>query len=408
MECRFCKTELVNIFVDLGVSPPSNSFLTKNRLLEKEIFYPLKVFVCEKCFLVQIGELKSYKEIFSEEYIYFSSYSKTWLEHCRKYSEEIINRLKLNQKSFVIEIASNDGYLLQYFKNKNIPCLGIEPAKKAAEISKEKNIQVIIDFLSKQLSNEIINKKKRADLVICNNVLAHIPNINEFVKSLKILLKEEGTITAEFPHLLNLIQQNQFDTIYHEHYSYFSLLSVNRIFREHDFIIYHVEKITTHGGSLRIYIKHKENKEININDSVKKLEKEEIENNFNKLFGYSQFKEKIIKIKNNLLKLLIDLKGENKKVIGYGAAAKGNTFLNYAGIKEDLLKFVVDISPYKQGLFLPGSRIPVYSERRIKSEKPDYILILPWNLKDEIIEQLNYIKEWDGKFIVSIPEVQIL
>jgi len=408
LECRFCKNKLEHVFVDLGMAPPSNSFITKDKLLEKEIYYPLKVFICDKCFLVQIDELKEHKDIFNKDYIYFSSFSKTWLEHCRKYSEDIIKKLKLNKKSYVIEIASNDGYMLKYFQQKKIPNLGIEPAKKCAEIARKKKLDIIDDFLSLKLSKKIIIKKRKADLLICNNVLAHIPDINEFTSSLKILLKEDGTITAEFPHLLNLIKKNQFDTIYHEHYSYYSFFSINKIFKKHKLIIYNVEKIQTHGGSLRIYIKHKENKKININASVKDIEREEFENNLDELQGYSKFSDEIVDIKNNLLKLLIKLRNKNKIVIGYGAAAKGNTFLNFAGIKNDLLKFVVDISPYKQSMFLPGSRIPIYSESKILKEKPDYILILAWNLRDEIIEQLKYIQKWDGKFIVSIPKVEIL
>jgi len=401
MKCRFCHSELKHQFVDLVNSPASNSFLSAEQLNEPEAFYPLKLFVCEKCLLVQIDEYKKSDDIFDSNYIYFSSFSKSWLEHAKQYVDMITDKLDLNEKSSVIEIASNDGYLLQYFKEKNIPCLGVEPTNSTAEVARKRGIDVIEDFFSLKLAQNL----KKADLVLGNNVLAHVPDINNFVAGLKEALKSNGTITMEFPHLLNLINENQFDTIYHEHFSYFSLYTVVKIFREHKLEIYDVDEISTHGGSLRVYAKHLEDKSKDISNQIDSvLNKESSLHNLN---GYREFQGRVNFIKNEFLEFLLKAKRENKKVIAYGAAAKGNTFLNYCGVKSDLIEFVIDKSPYKQNKFLPASHIPVVNESEIVKFKPDYIIILPWNIKDEIISQLDYIKKWNGKFVTAIPKLEI-
>lgn len=407
MQCRFCGNNLTTEFINLVNSPPSNSFLNKDQLNEPEIFYPLKLFVCDKCFLVQIDEYKKSDEIFNSDYVYFSSFSQSWLEHSKKYVEMIVKRLGLNGSSLVVEIASNDGYLLQYFKQIGIPCYGIEPAINTALVAKQKGIDVIENFFDAALATKLADEGKRVDLLLGNNVLAHVPNINDFVAGLKTLIKDKGAITMEFPHILNLIKQNQFDTIYHEHFSYFSFYTVNKIFKAHGLNIFDVEELPTHGGSLRIYATHEEFK-IPASDSVKLMLVKEENFGITKIDTYSSFSEKVEKVKNNLLEFLILAKKDGKKVAGYGAAAKGNTLLNYCGIKKDLISFVVDKSPYKQGKFLPASHIPVFNEDFLKKEKPDYILILPWNIKSEIIKQLSYIHVWGGKFVLAIPYLEIL
>ncbi len=408
MKCRFCQHELTHEFIDLNNAPPSNSFLTKEQLVQPEVFYPLKLFVCENCWLVQIDEYKRANDIFDQEYIYFSSYSKSWLTHAKNYVDYIVQRFDFNQNSLVIEIASNDGYLLQYFKEKYIPCLGIEPTKSTALACKEKEIPVIEEFFGEQLAIQLLQNNQQADLLIGNNVLAHVPDINDFVKGLKIALKKTGIITLEFPHLLQLIQQNQFDTIYHEHFSYFSFYAVKSIFNAHELEIFDVKELPTHGGSLRIYVKHLDNKNYSISNNVISLEQKESEQQINSLNSYQSFQQKANKIKNDLLAFLIEQNQQGKTIVAYGAAAKGNTLLNYCGIKQDLIKFVVDASPHKQGKYLPASHIPVLSEEHIKETKPDFILILPWNIKGEIIEQLNYVYEWNCKFIISIPKLIII
>ncbi len=408
MKCRFCQHELSHEFIDLNNAPPSNSFLTKEQLAQPEVFYPLKLFVCEECWLVQIDEYKKANDIFDQEYVYFSSYSKSWLAHAKNYADYIVQRFDFNQNSLIIEIASNDGYLLQYFEEKQISCLGIEPTKSTALVCKEKNIPVIEAFFGEQLALQLLNNSQQADLLIGNNVLAHVPDINDFVKGLKIALKNTGIITLEFPHLLKLIQQNQFDTIYHEHFSYFSFHAVKRIFNAHGLEIFDVKELPTHGGSLRIYAKHLENNSYPISSNVISLEQEEIEQQITSLDYYQSFQQQATKIKNDLLIFLIEQYQQNKTVIAYGAAAKGNTLLNYCGVKKDLIRFVVDASPHKQGKFLPASHIPVLSEKYIKETQPDFVLILPWNIKDEIIEQLNYVREWNCKFIIPIPKLIIM
>jgi len=407
MKCRFCENTLTHEFVDLGFSPPSNSFLKLNQLNEPETFYPLKIMVCEKCFLVQIDEFAKHDDIFSSDYAYFSSFSTSWLTHAKAYTEMMVNRFAYNQDSQVIEIASNDGYLLQYFKEKNIPVLGIEPTANTAAEAQKKGIESIVDFFGIRLATKLALEGKKADLLLGNNVLAHVPDINDFVGGLTILLKDDGVITFEFPHLLQLIDKNQFDTIYHEHFSYLSLIAVKQIFESHSLIIFDVEEVLTHGGSLRIFAKHNADIAKQISSNVDKMLDKEINFGLSDLSIYSNYQEKAEKVKNEFTEFLITAKKSGKKVAAYGAAAKGNTLLNFAGTKKDLLQFVVDASPHKQDKFLPGVHIPVYSEQKIKEVKPDYIVILPWNLNEEISKQLHYIKEWGGNFVVAVPELFI-
>ena len=406
MKCRFCHHKLTHEFIDLVNAPPSNSFLTKEQLNEPEVFYPLKLYVCDKCFLVQIDEYKKSGEIFNQDYAYFSSFSTSWLDHARKYVDMITDRLRLDAESHVIEIASNDGYLLQYFLEKQIPCLGIEPSANTARAAREKGIETLEEFFGANLAERLAQEGKKADLIIGNNILAHVPDINDFVKGLKIALNPGGVITMEFPHLMRLVEQNQFDTIYHEHFSYLSFLTIREIFADHGLDLFDVEELSTHGGSLRIYAKHREDSAKAISSNVNALQKREFVAGMNELFYYRGFQSKADIVKYSLLSFLLEQKQSGIKVVGYGAAAKGNTLLNYCGIKKDLIRFVVDASPHKQGKYLPGSHIPVVAEEEIKKTKPDFVLILPWNIKDEIIEQLSYIRKWGGVFVVAVPELR--
>ena len=408
MECRFCKTILENVFIDLINSPASNSFLSKEQLNEPETFYPLKVYVCEKCWLVQIDEYKKSDSIFNNDYVYFSSYSTSWLAHSKAYAALMLDRFKFNSNSLVVEIASNDGYLLQYFNEKNIPVLGIEPTKNTAKVAVQKGIPTVTEFFGVKLATELVNKGKKADLLLGNNVLAHVPDINDFVGGMKIMLSEQGVITMEFPHLVQLIDNNQFDTIYHEHFSYLSFFTVKQIFEANGLELFDVEEIPTHGGSLRVYAKHKEDNTKEISLNVEELISKEIQKGITDPAYYRGFQIKAEQIKSNLWSFLLDQKKNAKRVAAYGAAAKGNTLLNYCGVKHDLIDFVVDANPHKQNKYLPASHIPVVSEDYIKSEKPDFIIILPWNIKEEITAQLSYIQDWGGKFVVAIPEVKIL
>ena len=408
MQCRFCKTVLSNIFIDLVNSPASNSFLSAAELNEPETFYPLKVYTCHNCFLVQVDEYKKSDAIFDSNYVYFSSYSTSWLQHAKQYTEMMTNRFGYNDKSLIIEIASNDGYLLQYFKQNNIPVLGIEPTANTAEAAKEKGVDSVIDFFGKRLAKELSQKNIKADLLLGNNVLAHVPDILDFVGGMKIILKEQGVITMEFPHLMQLIDKNQFDTIYHEHFSYLSFYTVKQIFETQGLDMFDVQEIPTHGGSLRIYAKHKEDKTKHISENVEALLLKEKAKGLNGLEYYNNFTQKALTVKMNLTEFLIQQKRAGKLVAAYGAAAKGNTLLNYCGIKKDMIDFVVDANPHKQNKFLPASHIPVVDEQYLKNKKPDFVIILPWNLKEEITGQLQYIKAWGGKFVIPIPELQIL
>lgn len=407
MNCRFCKALLADVFIDLYNSPPSNSFLSREQLNEPEIFYPLKVFICNKCFLVQIDEYKRSDAIFSSEYVYFSSFSTSWLAHAKAYTIKMIERFALNSKTQVVEIASNDGYLLQYFKEQDIPVLGIEPTTNTADAARKKGIESINDFLGVALAKEMVSKNIKADLLLGNNVLAHVPDIVDFVAGMKLILKASGIITMEFPHLMQLVDNNQFDTIYHEHFSYLSFHTVKQIFQSQGLKMFDVEEIGTHGGSIRIYATHQENQNQLISENVNAILIKELSQGINKLTYYKDFQVKALKIKLDLTDFLIKAKRENKIIAAYGAAAKGNTLLNYCGIKTDIIDFVVDANPHKQNKFLPASHIPVVNEDHLKRARPDYIIILPWNLKTEITEQLIYVREWQGKFIVPIPELEI-
>jgi SAM-dependent methyltransferase len=373
-----------------------------------EKWYPLKVLVCEYCWLVQTEDFVGASEMFSDEYAYYSSYSSTWLDHAKNYVSTVIPRFNLDSSSNVVEIAANDGYLLQYFKSKNISCFGVEPTSGPASAAREKNIEVIEDFFVESMAVRLAKEDRLADLMLANNVLAHVPDINDFVKGFSILLKSQGVATFEFPHLLNLLKFTQFDTIYHEHYSYLSLTAVESIFKTNGLSIFDVEELTTHGGSLRIFVQHSDSGKNQLSPTVKTLKNKEKLAGVNTLEYYNDFQYKVEKVKIDFLYFLIQAKKNGKKIIAYGAAAKGNTMMNFAGIHNDLIDFIVDKNPAKQGKYMPGSRIPIVPEKCIKDEKPDYIVILPWNLKKEVIKQLDYIRQWGGKFVISIPEMEIL
>lgn len=409
MKCRHCYVELEHVFVDLINCPPSNSMLKESQLNEPEAFYPLKIFTCHNCRLVQVDEMKNASEIFDSEYTYFSSFSKSWLEHAKQYVDMMVDRFGFNEDSQIIEIASNDGYLLQYFKEYDIPVLGVDPTANTAAVAQEKGINTIVEFFGSELAKEKLEAKNiKGDLILGNNVLAHVPDINDFVKGMKIALNDGGVITMEFPHLLRLVEECQFDTIYHEHFSYLSFTTVKRIFENQGLAMFDVEEIPTHGGSLRIFAKHDGDPTKEISDNVKALLEKEDQAGINTMDYYNNFQKRVDDIKYAVWDFLIRAKKEGKKVIGYGAAAKGNTLLNYCGIKgNDLIEFVVDASPHKQNKYLPASHILVRDLESIENFKPDYVIILPWNLKKEIGNQLNYIRDWGGKFVTFIPELNI-
>lgn len=411
MKCRNCETELNIVFADLDFSPISNDMLNDEELKTSEIYYPLKAYVCEHCFLVQIDAIKSTEDIFNKDYTYFSSFSTTWIEHCSAYTDMMMKRFQYNQDSLVIEIASNDGCLLRNFVEYKVPVIGVDPTNNTALYAEKRNgVETIIDFFSTSFAREhFVSKNKFADLIIGNNVLAHVPNINDFIGGLKLTLHEKGVITMEFPHLTKLIENCEFDTIYHEHFSYLSLITVTNLFEKQGLEVFDVDEIPTHGGSLRIYAKHKDNCFIKVSQHVNELLKRERNAGMDKIQFYQGFQDRIEKIKYKAILFLIEKKLQGKKIIGYGAASKGNTFLNYCGIKgTDLIEFVVDASPFKQNKFLPGSHIPVVLEEKIKELKPDYVIIIPWNLKNEITKQLSYIKDWGGKFVFFIPELTVI
>jgi SAM-dependent methyltransferase len=403
---RFCKQPLRFTFVDLGMSPLCESYLSVEQLNQGESFYPLHAFVCENCFLVQLEEYVSRENIFTE-YAYFSSYADTWLEHCKNYAHMVSKRFNLNQESFVVEVASNDGYLLQYFIQLGIPVLGIEPAKNVAKVAVEKGVPTLTEFFGRELATRLQAEGKQADLIAGNNVLAQVPDINDFVAGLKILLKPGGVLTIEFPHLMNLIEQNQFDTMYHEHFSYFSFITAEKIFSAHGLTLFDVEELPTHGGSLRIYGRHTEDETKPLTDRAMEMHDREVRAGFTDTEHYSAFGEKVKETKRKLLSFLIDARRAGKTVVGYGAPGKGNTLLNYCGVRTDFLDYTVDRNPYKHGKFLPGTHIPIFTPEKIEETRPDYVLILPWNFKDEIMEQMSQIREWGGKFVVPIPELKV-
>ena len=388
------------------MSPLCESYRNAEQLKQMEPFYPLHVYVCGDCFLVQLEEFVPPEEIFTE-YAYFSSYSDSWLSHARSYVEMVANRFGLSANSFVVELASNDGYLLQYFVEKGIPVLGVEPAANVAKAAVSKGVPTLVQFFGERTARDLVSRGTSADLIVGNNVLAQVPDLNDFVRGMKILLKPEGVITMEFPHLLKLIEENQFDTIYHEHFSYFSYRTAETIFAAHGLVLFDVEEIPTHGGSLRIYGRHAENGSKGITDAVRRLKEGEAAYGLDNLGRYASFGENVRETKRKLLEFLIRAKRKGKRVAGYGAPGKGNTLLNYCGIRTDFIDFTVDRNPYKQGKFLPGTHIPIYSPEKIRQERPDYVLILPWNFREEIMRQLEYIREWGGKFVVFIPEVTV-
>jgi SAM-dependent methyltransferase len=404
--CRFCGADLRHTFVDLGMSPLCESYVEAGRVNAMEAFYPLRVYVCEQCFLVQLQEYVTPEDIFTE-YAYFSSYSDSWLAHCRDYVERISERLQLSSDSLAVELASNDGYLLQWFVPKGIPVLGIEPALNVAKVAEEKGVPTLTEFFGAELASKLVGEGTMADLIIGNNVLAQVPDLNSFVAGIATLLRPEGVVTIEFPHLQQLVEQNQFDTIYHEHFSYFSLVAAERIFAAHGLRIFDVDELWTHGGSLRIYACHAANERLGESAALAALRKRELEAGYADIATYSVFEERTRETKRKLLEYLIDAKRAGKTVVGYGAPGKGNTLLNYCGIRTDFIDFTVDRNPYKQGRFLPGTHIPIHAPERIAAVQPDVILILPWNFKDEIIEQLAYTRAWGAEFVVPIPEVTV-
>ena len=408
MKCRFCDNHLSNTFTDLGNTPLANSFLTPNMLNKKEINFPLKSLVCQKCFLVQVDEFEKPQNIFND-YAYFSSYSTSWLEHVKEFSEQMINRFSLSENDQVIEIASNDGYLLKNFKNHEIPVLGIEPAANVAKIAENMGIPTVVNFFSTNSVEKIVDSGIKANLLIAFNVLPHVPNLNDFILAMKKIIDKRGIIIVQFSaYLLDVIQKCEFDMVYHEHFSYFSLFTLKKIFESNNLEIFDVQEISVHGGSLRLFLKSADNKKIKIENSVKNLLIKEEEFGITKIETYLKFQNEVDKTKKRIQEFFINARKNGKKIVCYGAAAKGNTVLNFCEITKNSIDYVVDISPHKQGKFLPGTHIPIYSPEKIKNTKPDYIVILAWNLKDEIIEQMNFVKEWEGQFVVLVPEVKIL
>lgn len=406
-KCRFCASPLDVSVADLGMSPISNDNIKTERLSAMEPFYPLHAYVCQQCWLVQLEQVQAADAIFSDEYAYFSSFSESWLEHARQYSLKAIARFKINNESQVVEIASNDGYLLKNFIPTGAKILGVEPCANVAEAAEAIGIPSLMKFFGVGTAKEMVAEGIRADLLIGNNVLAHVPDLNDFVQGMKILLAPQGIITMEFPHLKKLIEFNQFDTIYHEHFSYFSFATVEKVFAAFGLVIFDVEELPTHGGSLRIYAKHESNENRPVHDSVNDLRDQEIRAGFTDTRIYTSYAEKIKETKRRLLSFLIEAKSQGKTIAGYGAPAKGNTLLNYCGIRNDFVDYTVDLSPHKQGLFLPGTHLPIYSPEKISETKPDYVLILPWNLKEEVMRQMAHIREWGGKFVVPIPQLQV-
>ena len=403
--CRSCGAPLETVFVDLGASPLANSYLTAAQVNAMEPFYPLRALVCGHCFLVQLEEFESPERIFSD-YAYFSSYSSSWLDHCRRYTELVVARFGLDSSSQVVELASNDGYLLQYFKQRGIPVLGIEPAANVAAVAREKGIPTLVEFFGRETARSAAANAP-ADLLLGNNVLAHVPDLNDFVAGMKILLKPGGVITMEFPHLMRLIEDNQWDTIYHEHFSYFSLLTVARVFAAHGLRLFDVQELPTHGGSLRIYACHEEDPDRVEQPAMRALAERERGAGYERLETYLGYGRRVEADKRQILGFLIDLKSQGLRIAGYGAPAKGNTMLNYCGLRRDFIDYTCDLNPHKQGHFLPGSHIPIRDPQAIREDRPDVIMILPWNLKDEIMEQLSFVREWGGRFAARTPELTL-
>ena len=408
MNCRFCNMKLSHVFADLGKSPLANSYLEKDQIEKKEIFLPLTVYVCSKCLLVQLDKFEDPEVIF-KEYAYMSSYSQSWLKHVKDFSELVIKKFELNKKSRIIEIASNDGYLLKNFQKKNIPILGIEPAKNVAKIARKRKIPTITKFFGYKTAKEVIKKHGKSDLIIAFNVLPHVPNLKDFLHGMKILLEKNGVIVIQFSaYLTHLIQKTGFDAIYHEHFSYFSLISLSKIFQHFDLTIFDIEEFDVHGGSLRLFLKHNKNKNLKISHKIKEKIEMEKKNELNKIQTYENFQEQVVQTKIDIWKFFSQAKNDNKSIVGYGAPAKATTMLNYCGIKNDFLEYTVDVNPNKQNHFIPGTRIPIFSPKKIFQTRPNYVVILAWNLKDEIIEQMKEIRKWNGKFVIFYPKVKIL
>lgn len=407
IKCLNCQHKLQYTFADLGTSPLCEEFVKPEHVNSGQQFYPLHAYVCEECLLVQVDEYVSPEDIYSD-YYYFSSYSDSWLKHARDYVEMMTDCYGINRDSFVVEIASNDGYLLQYFKDKEIPILGIEPSENVARESIKRGIPTEKVFFGEKVAKDLKKKYRSADLILGNNVLAHVPKINDFVKGLEVMLSEEGIMTFEFPHLLQLVENNQFDTIYHEHFFYYSLLAVQSIFKKHGMKIFEVQELSTHGGSLRIFVTGESNNDYPVSDNVDRILSLEKERGYLDMDFYRSFDKHVQRTKTDILKLLIDLKSQDKTIVGYGAPGKGNTLLNYCGIRRDFIDYTVDRNPNKHGYYLPGSLIPIFHPDKIKETKPDYVFILPWNLKDEIMQQISYVREWGGKFIIPIPEPTVI
>lgn len=405
MKCRHCGADLTLPFIDLGSAPPSNAYLTEEALRAPEKRYPLRVLTCTECWLVQTEDYAHCSELFSADYAYFSSFSTTWLQHAERYVTTMTERFGLGENSRVVEVASNDGYLLQYVRARGIPCLGVEPTASTAAAAREKGFEIVEDFFGIRLARELAARGKKADLTVANNVLAHVPGINDFVAGFALLLKPAGVATFEFPHLLRMVMENQFDTIYHEHFSYLSLTAVLRIFERNGLAVFDVEELPTHGGSLRVYLQRSDTGKRETSERVSKMSAAEINAGVKTTSFYDGFQAKADRVKNDFLSFLIEAKKSGKTVAAYGAAAKGNTLMNYAGIRPDLIRFVVDRNPAKQGKYMPGSHIPIVDENHLKEAKPDFVVILPWNLKAEVIQQLEYIKAWDGKFVTAVPNL---
>ena len=407
MKCRHCGSDVSHVLVDLGAAPPSNAYLTKMALKRPEKYFPLRVLVCESCWLVQAEAYSRAAELFNEEYAYFSSFSTEWLEHSKRYVDEMTVRFGLGSSSTVVEVAANDGYLLQYVKEKSIGCYGIEPTASTANAARQKGIEIVQDFLSTSLAQQLRNQGKNADLVVANNVLAHVPDINDFSNACRLLMKPNGVLTCEFPHLMNLISQHQFDTIYHEHFSYLSFGTVINIFAKNGLTVFDVEEIGTHGGSLRVFAQCSDTGSHLVSSRVDDLLSRETLAGMSSIAFYQGFQEHAERVKNDFLRFLIEKKEEGKLVVGYGAAAKGNTLLNFAGVRSDLIRYVVDRSPHKQNKFMPGSRIPIVSEERLSVDEPDFVVIFPWNISDEVKTQLNHLTKSGTKFVVAVPNLQI-
>ncbi len=407
MKCRHCGTHLQHQFVDLGSSPPSNAYLKEQDLLRPEKWFPLRVMACHECWLVQTEDFAQASDLFDADYAYFSAFSSSWLKHSEQYVHQMVDRFSLGSGSMVVEVAANDGYLLQYVKAAGVPCVGVEPTASTAAAARSKGIEIIEEFFGEQVATKMVSRGQAADLTAANNVLAHVPDINDFVKGFAVLLKSQGVSTFEFPHLLQLVLHNQFDTIYHEHFSYLSLTAVNSIFQKAGLQIFDVEELPTHGGSLRVFAQRSDTGQHPVSDRVQRILILEKENGLQSEILFEQFQKQAEKVKDDFLEFLLQAKKSGKKVVAYGAAAKGNTLMNYAGVKSDLIRFVVDKNPVKQGKFMPGSRVPILAEECIQQSQPDYVVILPWNIQDEVKSQLAYIRSWGGRFVTAVPDLKV-